>query len=263
MPEHDDSTIQALSFFLLDYAAALLAAGTHTDRCVRCTKRIAEAYGCKVAIVVSQKHVTLSLADGSQATRRYTSINRLHRLAFNLSRIGLLSALSWRAADDRLPLPALAREFRLIMAMGMRPAWLITLCLAAANASFCRLFGGDPTAMALVFAATAAGFAAKRWLMGKRVNPYGVTVACSFISGVIASLGIVFGWGSTAEIALSTSVLYLVPGVQIINALMDLINGYPLNSYQRGIDCALTIACMAVGLALTVLAVGVHGFSYL
>ncbi len=257
------SSLEELSLFLLDYAGALLAAGVHTARCVRCVNRIAEAYGCKVAIIVSQKNISMSLVDCNEPLLRQTSVYRLRPVVFNFSRIGLLSALSWRAMDDGLPLDALQREYRLIMARGGRPLWVVALCVSAANASFCRLFGGDAVAMGLVFAGTLLGFLARRWLTQGRVNHYGIVIMCAFISGMVAALDEYFGWGGTPDVALGTSVLYLVPGVQIINAFMDLINGYALNSYQRGIASLVTIICMAIGLALTMLLVGVQGFTYL
>ncbi len=252
-----DTPIEELSLFLLEYTGALLGAGAHTDRCVRCTNRIAEACGYRTAIVISQKNISMSLADRNAPMRRQTSVHRLQPIVFNFSRIGLLSALSWRAVDDRLPLRDLQREMRLIMAKGTRPLWLVTLSVAAANAAFCRLFGGDAAAMALVFAGTALGFLARHWLARQRVNYYGSVITCATISAAVASLGAQIGWGSTADIGVATSVLYLVPGVQIINTLMDLINGYSLNSYQRGIASLLTITSIATGLAFTVLMMGI------
>ncbi len=247
--------LEELSLFLLEYAGALLAAGVHTARCVRSVNRIAEAYGCKIAIIISQKNISMSLVDCGEPQLRETAVHRLRPLIFNFSRIGLLSALTWRAMDDHLPLEALRREYRLIMAMGERPLWIVSLSVAAANAAFCRLFGGDSIAMALVFIGTLLGFLTRRWLTRARLNHYGTVCISAFISSLIVSMGMWFGWRTTADIGLGTSVLYLVPGVQIINTLMDLINGYTLNSYQRGIASLISIICIAIGLALTLLLV--------
>ncbi len=252
-------SLEELTLFLQEYAGALLAAGVHTARCVRSVNRIAEAYGCRVAIIVSQKNISMSLVDEDEPSQRQTSVHRLRPVVFHFSRIGLLSALAWRAVDDHQPPDVLQREFRLIMAMGGRPVWVVALCLSAANASFCRLFGGDAVAMALVFAGTLLGFYVRRWLTLEHFHPYGIVALCALLSSAVAALGLCFGWGSTPEVGLATSVLYLVPGVQIINTLMDLINGYALNSYQRGVFSLVTIICMAVGLALTMLLVGVQG----
>ncbi len=248
--------LEELSLFLLEYAGALLAAGVHTERCVRSVRRIAEAYGCQVAIIISQKNISMSLVDKSEPMLRETSVHRLRPIAFNFSRIGLLSALTWRALDDHLPLEVLRREYRLIMAKGERPLWVVSLSVAAANASFCRLFGGDAIAMGLVFAGTLLGFLTRRWLSRARVNRDGSVIICAFLSSMTAAMGMWFGWGTTADIGLGTSVLYLVPGVQIINTFMDLINGYTLNSYQRGIASLVSIICIAIGLAFTMLLAG-------
>ncbi len=250
--------LEALSLFLLDYAGALLAAGVHTARCVRSVNRIADAYGCKAATIISQKNISMSLVDCSEPTLRQTSVHRLRPVEVNFSRIGLLSALAWRAMDDRLPLEALQREFHLIMAKGERPLWVVALCIAAANASFCRLFGGDGAAMFLVFIGTLLGFLVRKWLARNRFNYFGSVVICAFLSSMVASVGVCFGWGAAADVGLAASVLYLVPGVQIINTLMDLINGYSLNSYQRGIASLVSIISMAIGLALTLVLMDVQ-----
>ncbi len=263
MDDGRQESLDELSLFLLEYAGALLAAGVHTARCVRSVNRIAEAYGYRTAILVSQKNISMSLVNRSEPVLRYTSVHRLQPLVFNFSRVGLLSALTWRAMDDHLPLEALRREYQHIMARGGRPAWVVALSVAAANAAFCRLFGGDAAAMALVFAGTLLGFYVRRWLTQARLNHYGTIAVCAFLSSLVAAAGMLPGWGSTPDVALGTSVLYLVPGVQIINSLMDLINGYTLNSYQRGISSLVSIICMAVGLALTLLLVGAPGFSCL
>ncbi len=258
--EAQDTHTEELSLFLLDYAGAVLAAGAHTERCVRNVYRMAEAFGYRAAITISQKNISMSLVDMREPRRRHTSVHHLQPVVFNFSRIGLLSALTWRAMDDHLPLEPLRREYQLIMAKAARPLWLVTLCIAAANASFCRLFGGDAVAMALVFAGTALGYALRVRLTRWHVNHYGTVVICAFLSSSVAAAGMRFGWGSTADVGLATSVLYLVPGVQIINSLLDLINGYTLNSYQRALSSLVSIIGMAIGLALAIFVVGVQGF---
>ncbi len=257
------TSLDELSLFLPEYAGALLAAGVHTERCVRSVNRVAEAYGYKTAIIVSQKNISMTLVDCGEPLRRQTTVHRLSPIVFNFSRIGLLSALAWRAKDDHLPLEALRREFQLIMAMGGRPVWVVALSVSAANAAFCRLFGGDAVAMALVFVGTLLGFLLRRRLTQVKLNHHGAVALCAFLSSFIASLGMSLGWGQTADVGLAASVLYLVPGVQIINAFMDLINGYTLNSYQRGISSLVSIIAMAIGLAFTMVIMNVQSFSTL
>ncbi len=72
-----------------------------------------------------------------------------------------LSRLSWHIADNATD-PARATAMLHEITNRPRPdKWKTLPLVALANASFCRLFGGDATAMATVFAATTAGYALK------------------------------------------------------------------------------------------------------
>jgi uncharacterized membrane protein YjjP (DUF1212 family) len=49
-----------------------------------------------------------------------------------------------------------------------------------------------------------------------------------------------------------------VPGVQMINSIMDLMHGHILMGISRGIHSIMMIACIAIGLSATMLIVGVN-----
>ena len=59
----------------------------------------------------------------------------------------------------------------------------------------------------------------------------------------------------TAETALATSVLYLVPGVPLINGVIDIVEGHILIGFSRLINALLLIICIAIGLSATLLMV--------
>ena len=59
----------------------------------------------------------------------------------------------------------------------------------------------------------------------------------------------------TAETALATSVLYLVPGVPLINGVIDIMEGHVLMGVSRLVNAMLLIVCIAVGLSATLLMV--------
>ena len=60
---------------------------------------------------------------------------------------------------------------------------------------------------------------------------------------------------TTSEIALATSVLYLVPGVPLINGVIDIVEGYVLTGFARLTEAALLIINIAIGLSFTLLLV--------
>lgn len=57
------------------------------------------------------------------------------------------------------------------------------------------------------------------------------------------------------ETALATSVLYLVPGVPLINGVIDIVEGHILIGFSRLINALLLIICIAIGLSATLLMV--------
>ena len=59
----------------------------------------------------------------------------------------------------------------------------------------------------------------------------------------------------TAEITLATSPLFLVPGVPLINGVIDIMEGHVLMGVSRLVNAMLLIVCIAVGLSATLLMV--------
>ncbi|WP_296004102.1 threonine/serine exporter family protein, partial [uncultured Alistipes sp.] len=56
-------------------------------------------------------------------------------------------------------------------------------------------------------------------------------------------------------IALATSPLFLVPGVPLINGVIDIMEGHVLMGGSRLVNALLQIVCIAVGLSATLLMV--------
>jgi len=74
-----------------------------------------------------------------------------------------LSALSWEAYDNHLPLDQLWEKYHAITSKPRLNAWLVWVLVGFANASFCRLFSGDWIAVAAVFVATLDGFVSNKY----------------------------------------------------------------------------------------------------
>ena len=58
-----------------------------------------------------------------------------------------------------------------------------------------------------------------------------------------------------AEVAIATSVLYLIPGVPLINGVIDIVEGHVLNGIARLTSALMLIVCIAVGLSCTLMIV--------
>lgn len=82
--------------------------------------------------------------------------------------------------------------------------------------------------------------------------------ACT--SSIIACSGFLFNWTDTHDIALGTSVLYLVPGIPYINSVSDLIHGHLLCCISRFIHASMLTACLGIGLSLGILIMNISYF---
>ena len=77
---------------------------------------------------------------------------------------------------------------------------------------------------------------------------------------MLGSTGLLFGLGGTSDVALATSVLYLVPGIPLINSFSDMLYRHYLSAFSRFADAAILTCCLSIGLCLGMLAMGVGMF---
>ncbi len=251
--------LKEIALFLSHYAASLLACGTTTIRIEKNVERIAESYGTSAEVTIFPLHIMMTVWDGDH-NHSYTNNERISTGGLNFEQNSSLSTLSWRIADRHLPLPVANRMLRYLTTRKRLNKWLVLILVGFANASFCRLFNGDAIAMLIVFIATIDGFYLKNKLHSMKVDIRVATIIAACFSAVIATSGYVFHLGNTPEIALATSVLYLVPGIPYINAISDLIYGHYICSICRFITAIILTGCLAIGLCLAIIMMNVEFF---
>ena len=243
--------IQELTNFLSEYAAKMLSIGTYTARIERCVCRIAGAYGYEASLMIFVRHFIISVMDPADNSirRTYVKTGAAARISFDL--ISELSALSWEIYDEKIPLARAKTAFTQILTSQKRNFAKTLVLLSVANAAFCELFGGDGGAMALVFAATAFGICARYLLSKLKINLKIQYIAVSFAVSFIVSLGARYGFSATPDVAVGSSILFLIPGVWLINSVFDILNENMLVGISRGLNTGLLIICIAIGLFLT------------
>ncbi len=243
--------IQELTNFLSEYAAKMLSIGTYTARIERCVCRIAGAYGYEASLMIFVRHFIISVMDPADNSirRTYVKTGAAARISFDL--ISELSALSWEIYDEKIPLARARAAFVEILASQKKSFAKTLVLLSVANAAFCELFGGDGGAMALVFAATAFGICARHLLSKLKINLKIQYIAVSFAVSFIVSLGARYGLSATPDVAVGSSILFLIPGVWLINSVFDILNENMLVGISRGLNTGLLIICIAIGLFLT------------
>lgn len=238
--------------FIGEYATYLLGSGVHTSRVVRNARRIGASQSVDVRLTTFQRTSILTVREEGNP-QVVTQVVEIPHLPISFERNSDLSALSWDALDDRLSLDEIRRRYGELIDKPRIDPIFVLVTVGLANASFCRLFGGDWTAAGIVFTATLVGFAARQRMQAHGVNHFLIFIISAFMASLCASAALRFD--CTAETALATSVLYLVPGVPLINGVIDIVEGHILIGFSRLINALLLIICIAIGLSATLLMV--------
>ena len=238
--------------FVADYATYLLGSGVHTSRVIRNSQRIGKSQGIDIQMSAFQKSIVMTAHDDDSG-ENITRVVGIPALPISFERNSDLSALSWEAVDERLTLDEIKERYdRLISKPAIDPIFVL-LMVGLANASFCKLFGGDWTAASIVFTSTWVGVAAKQRMQAHKVNHFVIFILSAFIASLCASAALSFD--CTAEICLATSPLFLVPGVPLINGIIDILDGHVLIGFSRLVNAMSLIICIAVGLSMTLIMV--------
>lgn len=251
---------QEAAAFLAEYASWLLGCGATCIRIEKNVYRMAEAFGLKANLLILPQHVQIAACCEDDATDMRTAVSEVARCGISFDINARLSRISWKVADGIYNYEDAKGHFRRAIAAKPTGRWEVLLLTSLANASFCRLFGGDAVAMLIVFISTMAGYRLKQLMLEHKRDVRLTFLCASFFSSAISAGGNIFGWGTTPEIALGTSVLYLIPGVPYINAVSDMMDKHYLCAFNRFMDAAILTACLSAGLCAGMLILGLRWF---
>lgn len=249
--------VARVSAFLGEYCASLLGCGATCVRMEKNVSRIAAAWHVEVDMSIMPRHIHLSVRD-MRHDECLTSVvaTSVSPISYELNTS--LSRLSWEIADGDVDY-TLALE-RMREARKETVSRIMLPLASCANAAFCRLFGGDLMAMAVVFLATLAGLWLKGRLACMKVDARVIWFVCAFVSAVLGSTGLLFPLSRTPETALATSVLYLVPGIPFLNSFSDMLYRHYICAFSRFADAVVMTCCLSGGLCAAMMLMQVGMF---
>lgn len=255
----DNSYLREAATFLAEYSSLLLGCGATSIRIEKNAGRMAGTFGLNFDIFIMPAHVSVSVWDKEQADA-VVAQRKTANCGINFDLNAKLSRLSWEVADNRLDLSIAIERFERIRETKPTGKLEVLVLTGLANTAFCRLFGGDWVAMAIVFASTLAGYRLKQIMLEDKRDIRLSFLCASFFSASLSAAGHIFNIGTTPEIALGTSVLYLIPGVPYINSVSDMINRHYLCAFSRFIDAVVLTACLSAGLCAGMFILGLKWF---
>lgn len=249
-----------MSKMVAEFAAALSACGGTNAQTSSCVAYLCAHFGISAEVTEFPQHILLSSVD-FRNEETFSICEKIKENPLDFNRIIELNRLAKKAVNEKMTPEEFYENFQRILKVRRLNPNLVLLLASLANASFCRLFGGDFYAMAVVIVATACGFFLRRTLCGVLGMDFRFgTICAAMVSTIIGTSGYAFQLGETPNIALATSVLYLVPGIPFINSFSNLLNGMFLGCISQFFKGTILTVCLSLGFCIGLVATNLHFF---
>lgn len=134
------------------------------------------------------------------------------------------------------------------------PRWLLVLMVGLSCACFCKLNGGGWDGFLVAFIASAVAMYVRQVLTQRQMHPQINFCITAFVATSVSGLLIQYDpFKATSTIAMAASVLLLVPGFPLINAVADMFKGHVNTGLARwAMASLLTLAtCIGVVMAMS------------
>lgn len=189
-----------------------------------------------------------SVAEGQSST----VLRPVGPIGVNLVRASEAEILGERVARGEVSTAALDSEIERIKALATPyNRWVMIVAAACTAAFFSQIPGGDWGAFGIAFVAAGVGQFLRSLLQARRLAVAPVTLVCGVLSACIACIGLRLGLSRIAPATLIASVIYMVPGLPLINGFVDMVSHkYLFVGLERIANAGFLFLVLAVAIAL-------------
>lgn len=207
----------------LDAALIIIKNGGSTINAERTFKNILNGYRISKVYTAWRLDFVTASTDGAAGT--VTVMRPVGAIGVNLTRTSEAEILGERVSKGEVSTDNIISEIERIKAIAPPyNRWLMMLFAAFAAATFTQIMNGDWGGLGIAFIAAGIGQILRSQLQGMDLTVAQVTFGCGVLSASIAALGLRLGFSQDPASALISSVIYLVPGLPLINGFIDIIS---------------------------------------
>jgi uncharacterized membrane protein YjjP (DUF1212 family) len=260
MPEKEKIPAQRFADLILDIGTYLLASGAHCGRLNSNLGRLASTWEFELNMNPTFKGLLVTVKDLNDPSNSVTSYKNSPPHNVHLAVLTNVSHLSWKVQEEKLPITEVEKEFAAIKAKPGYKNIYVAIAVGFSCAGLCLFSSGDTMNAIVAFVAAFIGYMIRIGFAAKDFNPMICISIAAFITTLISGLGQLYGIGIHPEAAMATAVLYLIPGVPLINCVIDLIEGYLSSAINRALFGGFILLCIAAGMTLCITLVGISNF---
>lgn len=244
---HDSKNFTKTADLLLEISSLLMISGANTSRINSSLDRFSSVLNFDVHSWIHQKTMIMTLTD-KETNHSTTKVYNLPPHALNFQTLSEISKASWTAINENWDLEDIITEIERIKKLKKYPKLLVLTAVGFAVAGFCNIFHGDYLNMLVAFISAFIGLFVAQQAHKMEYNMYIRIFLAALAASFVASIGIVFDIGKNPQTAFATSILFLVPGVALINSFTDLLENNVLNGVARFAVGAMTVLVLATAL---------------
>lgn len=239
-----------LNFALLA-GEVMLENGAETSRVEDTISRIILTSGCQTAeafatptgIFVSLDHQDIDLL---------SIVRRVKRRRINLNRIALANDVSRDFCSGSLPLEAAMYQMQQIKEEPEYGPIIRILSIGFASAFFSLMLGGSLSDFIVCLVTTFTFGFLEKTLSHLDLSKFFIDLLGGILGAFIPFLFYYkFHYGSHFDLMVISSIMPMVPGVAITNAIRDTLHGDLLSGLARGMDAFIIAASIATGVGVT------------
>lgn len=239
---------------LSEMAVLLISNGANSARTKRNIARIADAYGYKIDPFFSHSAIVLTVEEKISG-RKKTIVKNISHYHVNYSIVSEISILTWDIYERRPSLNHIENRMEQISKIEPYSEWVKILMIAVATAALSQIFDGNYMDFIIAFAAAAIGFLGRKLLIKNKYNTYISWLFAAFVSASVVNLARRLGL-EHYQGALTACVLWLIPGVPLINGFLDILENNIVSGWAKTSMGIMMIFMIAVGFYLSLFIFG-------
>ncbi|XJZ27864.1 threonine/serine exporter family protein [Bacillota bacterium Lsc_1132] len=229
----------------------MLQCGAETYRVEDTMTRMAASFG----IQETHSYVTptgiIFSADGEEPTK--TKLIRISERSTDLKKVAMVNSISRQISSGDVDLHEAHEQLKQIDTSNMTfPIWSQIVAASLASGCFLIMYNGGWNDFLPAMVSGGLGYFSfvhfHRFVPIKFFSEF----LASFIIGLLSLLFVKIGWGHELDKIIIGSLMTLVPGLLITNAVRDLMAGHLVSGLSKGAEAFLTAFAIGLGIAVVI-----------
>jgi uncharacterized membrane protein YjjP (DUF1212 family) len=228
----DQSMQRAITRLCIQCGLFLLQHGAESALVEELSTRLGLAMGMdSVESAISSNAIVLTTIKDGQCL---TSTRKNHDRGINMHVVTEVQHIVILAEHKLLDLKEIEKRFNQIRPLRY-PRWLVVLMVGLSCACFCKLNKGGWDGALITFFASSLAMYVRQLLTHRQLHPQINFCITAFVATTVSGLLLRLPqFADTPTIAMAASVLLLVPGFPLINAVADMFKGHQYRSGTLG-----------------------------